>query len=134
MDLEKLWEMYEDSLRTEKQVSAKKEDGLSLMDKCVQNGVSNGILKCIKALENDDIKVWRKGHTIYCKVNGIDLDTGFGFWVPTEERTPEKPQYALITSDDGLVTTAKWNGDGWHLQGDVLEPIAWMPLPTAYEK
>jgi len=137
MKIEALWEMYEKSLwqekRLEKMSQDSNESGFELIEKCTQNGITNGILRSLEELEGDKPETWRKSHAIFCKVKGIDVNTGFGFWVPMTERQPKEEDNFMISLDDGFVATAYWNGDDWELWADSGEVLAWMPLPAAYE-
>jgi len=137
MKVENLWRMFEESLRKEwsfkKKEAVAEESGLDMIEQCTQNGVSQGILRCIEELEGKNGNTWRRSHEIFCKVQGIDVNTGFGFWVPFSERHPAEDASYLLTFDDGFIATAYWDGDDFELWYDCGEVLAWMPLPEAYE-
>ena len=134
MDLNKLWEMYEESTRKEMQLNKKAEedDGYTLIESCTQNGITNGILRCLEELEGDKNKTFQKSFNIYCKVRGINRDTGFGFWIPCSDRLPNKNSNVIACFDDGFITGVEYTND-WELWADSGEVIAWMPLPEPYK-
>jgi len=138
MDIKRLWEMYEESVAKElylREVSEIEESGLSLIESTAQNGVSIGILRCLEELEGDKTKTWQKSFSIYCKAKGINLDTGFGFWVPVKERLPEKETYVIACFEDGFITGVEFGEDGeWELWQDSGDVVAWMPLPEPYKE
>ena len=69
-------------------------------------------------------------------------------WIPVEERLPEEPYGCLVTVLDTNPITMDdfenilpyfvgWDGEQWNDGGGEqcpFEVIAWMPLPTAYER
>ena len=138
MENKKIWELYEEAVAKELQLRKKSENEeniLSLIESVTQNGISVGILRCLEELEGDKSKTWQKSFRIYCKVQGIDLDTGFGFWVPVKERLPEKGTYVIACFEDGFITGVEYEEDGgWALWQDSGEVIAWMPLPKPYKE
>ncbi|QUH22184.1 DUF551 domain-containing protein [Alkaliphilus sp. B6464] len=136
MEINKLWEMYEESITKEVQLKKKDEIEKSpfvAIESCTQNGISNGILQCLKELEKDKGKVFRKAYHLYCKAQGINANTGFGFWIPVKERLPEQDTNVIACFDDGFITGVEYTND-WELWADSGEVVAWMPLPEPYKE
>lgn len=132
--LNKIWGMYEESVTKEAQIKEKAETNLlTTIEYCTQNGVTNGILRCLEELEENKSEVWKKSFNIYCKVHGVNAGTGFGFWVPIKERLPNKNSYVIACFDDGFITCVEYT-DNWVLWADSGEVIAWMPLPKPYKE
>lgn len=55
-------------------------------------------------------------------------------WIPCSERLPEKDGLYLVTNSrcgSNLREISSWSQGGWLSRN---KPIAWMPLPEAYEK
>lgn len=138
LGIKKIWGMYEEAVVKELQLrkkSEKEESILTLIESATQNGVSIGILRCLEELEDDKTKVWQKSFNIYCKAQGKNPDTGFGFWVPVKERLPEKGTHVIACLDDGFITGVEYGEDReWGLWQDSGEVVAWMPLPKPYKE
>lgn len=136
MKINKLWEMYEESVRKEMQLNKKGEtedNGYIIMERCTQNGITNGILRCLEELEGNKTETFQKSFNIYCKVHGKNINTGFGFWIPCSDRLPNKNSNVIACFDDGFITGVEYTND-WELWADSGEVIAWMPLPEPYKK
>lgn len=77
--LESLWKMYEESTLKEAQLEAEKETvnpeylGLHIIEKSTQNGITNGILRCIESLSPDKKEVNRKAFEIFSRVRGLSI-------------------------------------------------------------
>lgn len=138
MNLEKLWKLYEESVIKEHNARKMEKDDnnyYTMVEAISQNGVSNGILQCIREMGVSDMDVFDKSYRIWSKVRGINIDTGFGFWVPVTERLPEKGTPVIACFDDGFITGVEFEEDGeWGLWVDSGEVVAWMPLPDPYVK
>jgi hypothetical protein len=55
-------------------------------------------------------------------------------WIPVSERLPDKPARYLVTNSRWGEYEVDWNiwiNSRWLYNSD---PIAWMPLPTAYKE
>jgi len=136
MKINKLWEMYKESVIKEIQLRKKEKmetSGITTMELCTQNGITNGILRCLEELEENKKETWQKAYHIYCEVHGINTDTGFGFWVACSDRLPDKNSNVIACFDDGFITGVEYTND-WKLWTDSGEVIAWMPLPEPYKK
>lgn len=137
-NIDQLWKMYEESVWKEMDLERRNEENaLNTIYKCSQNGITNGILRCIEVLENNNIDVWRKSFNIFCKAKGINTDTGFGFWIPVSERQPEEDGTYYCTIDGEICGLDKPYSDicgfengKWDEEGYVL---AWMPRPEPFE-
>ena len=138
MKIEKLFELLERSMREEFTLRKQKEtrqDDVSLMDllgSATQNGVTVGISQCIDALSEDKKTSWRRSYDIFCRVQGIEPETGFGFWVPVSERLPSVEDAYIIQLDDGYIATAEFIAGEFALWADSGEVVAWMPKPAQY--
>lgn len=61
-------------------------------------------------------------------------------WIPVKERLPEKPSSGLdsyIVQTENVIAPfdAYWDGEHWvDLEGESVDPIAWMPLPESYRE
>ena len=56
-----------------------------------------------------------------------------GKWISCSERLPDEDRAFLVTNSQWgypLLEITYWLTDGWQTKG---KPIAWMPLPKAYE-
>lgn len=71
------------------------------------------------------------------------LDEAYQFlsnnWIPVDKRLPEEFVSVLVTSGSGDLHIAYYDSkQRWHLSYNgflfVSNPIAWMPLPEAYEE
>lgn len=136
MNIKRIWEMYEESIVKELQFRKKEENGnngLSLIESVTQNGISMGILRCLEELEGNKGETWEKSFNIYCKAQGIDLNTGFGFWVPAKENLPDKNTCVIACFDDGFIASVEYTNN-WQLWADSGDVIAWMPLPKPYKE
>ena len=77
--LESLWKMYEESASKEAQLEAGKETvnpeylGFHIIEESTQNGITNGILRCIESLSPDKKEVNRKAFEIFSKVRGLSI-------------------------------------------------------------
>lgn len=140
MKIEKLFELLERSMREEftlrKHKEAQPDDvGLiEMLESVTQNGITVGIRQCIEALSEDKKTSWRRSHDIFCRVWGIEPDTGFGFWVPVSERRPSVEDEYIIQLDDGYIATAEFSAGKFELWADSGEVVAWMPKPAQYKK
>ena len=61
----------------------------------------------------------------------------FGKWIPCSERLPENAMNVIAQFSSGTVTELRYTGNGifegiYEYSTKVI--IAWMPLPTPYEK
>ncbi len=64
-------------------------------------------------------------------------------WIPISERLPKEDEDVLITDEDGDVYIAYYDRNDWTWSEDPkiewytgdfrADPVAWMPLPKAYE-
>ena len=79
LDLESLWKMYEESTSKEAQLEAEKETvnpeylDFHIIEKSTQNGITNGILRCIESLSPDKKEVNRKAFEIFSRVRGLSI-------------------------------------------------------------
>ena len=51
-------------------------------------------------------------------------------WIPCRIRVPDQIGTYLVSSSNGRVYLARWEGVMWGGKGKIL---AWMPLPEAYK-
>ena len=138
MKIEKLFELLECSMREEftlrkqKEAQPEEERWLTELKAATENGVTEGIIQCIDALSEDKKTSWRRSHDIFCRVQGIEPETGFGFWVPVSERLPSVEDAYIIQLDDGYIATAEFIAGEFALWADSGEVVAWMPKPAQY--
>lgn len=136
---EKLWELYHEEARKQLTLRKAHEEGNShpydAIERVTQDGIVKGILDSLEVIEGKD--VFMKAYEINCELNGINLETGFGFW-ETANKPPKKDGWYLVTlngeiagEEKDFVGMCDFENGKWD-EGDCV--IAWMPLPEPAER
>lgn len=72
------------------------------------------------------------------KEYGKDTNVRSNGWIPCSERLPEDNQSVLVITKTGTIWTAFYDTfcETWidNVTDNVLDVIAWMPLPAPYQK
>lgn len=130
---EELWELYRKEAKKRlilRTIKEKEKHPFDVVERITQDGIVKGILDSLEVIEGKD--VFTKAFKINCELNGINLETGFGFW-ETANKPPEKDGWYLVTlngeiagEENDFVGMCGFENGKWD-EGDCV--IAWMPLP-----